>query len=50
MKHWGGTFNQEQWERLVSRVAFHKLSYRVSKDIKNNKDNFYNHVLSLYRH
>ena len=45
MKHWNEPFKQEQWDRLVSKVAFHKLSYRVSDEVRNNKDNYYNHIM-----
>ena len=45
MKHWNEPFKQEQWDRLVSKVAFHKLSHRVSEEVKNNKDNYYNHII-----
>ncbi len=45
MHHLGDTFNKDQWDKLVSRVSFHKLSFRLSDDIKTNKDNYYNYVL-----
>lgn len=45
MRHWNEPFNQEQWDRLVSKVAFHKLSYRVDGKTKNNKNNYYNYIL-----
>ena len=45
MHHLGDAFNKEQWDKLVSKVSFHKLAYRLSDDIKNNKSNYYNYVL-----
>ena len=45
MRHWKETFNQEQWDKLVSKVAFHKLSYRVSESVKSKKDNYFNHII-----
>ena len=45
MKHSNDTFNQEKWDRLVGSVAFHKLSYRISEEVKNNKGNYYNYML-----
>lgn len=45
MHHLGDTFNKEQWDKLVSKVSFHKLAYRLSDDVKTNKDNYYNYVL-----
>lgn len=46
MHHLGDTFNKEKWDKLVSKVSFHKLAYRLSDNIKNNKDNYYNYVLN----
>ena len=48
-RHWNEPFKQEQWDRLVRGVAFHKLSYRVSEAVKNNKENYYHHLLSAIR-
>ena len=45
MHHLGDTFNKEKWDKLVSKVSIHKLTYRLNDDIKNNKDNYYNYVL-----
>lgn len=45
MRHWGQPFRQEAWDRLTAKVSFHKLNYRVSDAIKNDKDNYYNHIL-----
>lgn len=45
MHHLGDTFNKKQWDKLVSKVCFHKLAFRLSDDIKNNKDNYYNYLL-----
>lgn len=50
MKHWNEPFNQEHWDRLVSKVAFHKLSFRVSEETKVNSTNYYNHILSKVIH
>lgn len=49
VSHWNEPFKREKWERLVSMVAFHKLSYRVSEAVKNNKENYYHHLLSAIR-
>ena len=48
LHHWGVTFDQQKWDRLVSNVAFHKLAFRVNKDVLNNKYNYYNYILSEY--
>ena len=47
MRHWNEPFKQEQWDRLVSKVAFHKLSCRVPEQVKNNKGNYYNHIIKV---
>lgn len=47
MRHWNEKFDQEQWDRLVSRVAFHKLSCRVPDEVKKNKNNYYTHMINL---
>ena len=31
VKHWGEPFDEERWQRLVSRVCFHKLTYMPDK-------------------
>ena len=48
MHHLGDKFNQENWDRLIHRVVFHKLSYRVSTEIKEDKDNYYNTIITSY--
>ncbi len=48
LHHWGEDFNQQRWDRLVSNVGFHKLAFRVNKDVVNNKNNYYNYILSEY--
>ena len=50
MHHLGDTFNKEQWDKLVSKVCFHKLAYRLSDNIKNNNDNYYNYVLKSQKY
>ena len=45
MRHWGEPFDQEKWDRLVSRVGFHKLSYRVDRSVMEDKENYYHWIL-----
>ena len=45
MNHWGETFSQKKWDRLTKKVAFHKLTYRVSNEMKKDKENYYNRIL-----
>lgn len=44
-KHWGEMFEQEKWDRLVNQVSLHKLTYIVSKSVKKDKKNYYNHIV-----
>lgn len=48
LHHWGEKFDQRKWNRLTSEVCFHKLAFRVSDSVKNDKDNYYNHILRIY--
>lgn len=48
LHHWEERFNQKKWDRLTSHVCFHKLAFRVKEKIKNNKENYYNYILSEY--
>ena len=47
LHHWGEKFDQKKWDKLTSQVSFHKLAFRVSDTVKNDKENYYNHILSL---
>lgn len=46
--HWGEPFKQEQWDRLTSKVCFHKLAYSVKKEALIGRDNYYHHVINQY--
>lgn len=48
--HWGDKYVKEQWEKLVSRVCFHKLSYNVRKQVKNGEGNYYHYMVDSYLH
>lgn len=48
MRHWNEPFKQEQWDWLVSKVAFHKLSFRPAQEIIKDNNNFYNYILNGY--
>lgn len=48
LHHWEENYNKNKWDRLVANVSFHKLAFRVSKDVQKNKNNYYNHILSDY--
>lgn len=44
-KHWGETFDHEKWDKLVSKVSFHKLTHVISKRTKADPENYYNWIL-----
>lgn len=48
LHHWGEPFHQKKWDRLTKQVAFHKLNFRVSEQIKKDKENYYNRILDDY--
>lgn len=48
LHHWGEKFDQKKWDKLTSQVCFHKLAFRASDEVKNNKENYYNHILKEY--
>lgn len=43
--NWGKEFNQKKWDSLIANVAFHKLTYNVSKEVINGKNNYYHHIM-----
>ena len=47
--HWSEPFNQEQWDRLVGRTNFHKLTYMVEEKVKRDEGNYYNYVINEYK-
>ncbi len=48
LHHWGETFAQQKWDKLVANVSFHKLAFRIGDEVKNNTKNYYNYILSEY--
>lgn len=48
LHHWGEKFDQKKWDKLTSQVCFHKLAFRVGEDVQNNKENYYNYILTEY--
>lgn len=43
--HLGDKFNMANWKKLVSRVCFHKLTYRLDKGITDTPGNFYDMIV-----
>ena len=48
LHHWDEKFDQKKWDKLTSQVCFHKLAFRVGEDVQNNKENYYNYILTEY--
>lgn len=48
LHHWGEKFDQQKWDKLTSKVGFHKLAFRVNENVTDNKENYYNYILSEY--
>ena len=46
--HWDEKFNQKKWDKLVSQVSFHKLAFRMNENVTENKENYFNYILSEY--
>ena len=49
LHHWGEKFDQRKWDRLTNEVCFHKLAFRVSDSVKDDKENYYNYILNQFR-
>lgn len=50
LHRWGERFDQKKWDRLTERVCFHKLAFRVSEKVNENKGDYYNYILNTYSH
>jgi len=48
LHHWGEEFDRRKWDKLTSEVCFHKLAFRVSEEVKKDKENYYNYILTEY--
>ena len=48
LHHWGEKFDQRKWDKLTSGVCFHKLAFKVSQNVIENKENYYNYILTEY--
>ena len=48
LHHWGEKFEQKKWDKLTEKVCSHKLAFRVGEDVQNNKENYYNYILTEY--
>lgn len=43
--HLGEKFVQEKWDRLISKVSFHKLTYRLGTDVTSTPGNYYEKII-----
>lgn len=48
LHHLGEIFDRKKWDKLTSKVCFHKLAFRIPKEIEDNKYNYYNYILNTY--
>ena len=44
--HWTEPFDQCKWDKLTERICFHKLAHQIDEWIYDNKNNYFNHILS----
>ena len=47
--HWDKPYKNEVWEKRLSKVAFHKLTYKIDDGVKNSSGNYYHHILGMYK-
>ncbi len=48
MHHLGDKFDLEKWDKLTQRVCFHKLAFRVSDNVKADKEDYFNKIVQMY--
>lgn len=44
-RHWHEPFDQARWDKLTSRVSFHKLAHQDVEPLEEYPNNYYNHIL-----
>ena len=47
--HLGDEFEEERWNRLISKVCFHKLSYNVKSEVLKRNGNYYHAIVDMYK-
>ena len=45
-RHWTEEFDQQKWDKLTGKTFFHKLAHQIDERIYENKNNYFNHILS----
>lgn len=48
MYHWHEKFDQEKWNKLTSKVCFHKLTFREKNVVVKDTNNYYNMIITTY--
>lgn len=46
LRHWAESFDQAKWDKVTTRVSFHKLAHQVTDEVRNDVLNYYNHIVS----
>ena len=45
LRHWHEPFDQTKWDRVTTCVCFHKLAHQVEEAVREDKNNYYYHIL-----
>lgn len=45
LRHWAEPFDQAKWDKVTTRVSFHKLAHQVTDEVRNDVLNYYNHIV-----
>lgn len=45
LRHWAEPFDQGKWDKVTTRVSFHKLAHQVEESVKRDPGNYYNHII-----
>lgn len=46
--NWWREYKKEKFDKLVSEVSFHKLTYKVEDNVVKDKNNYYNYIIRHY--
>lgn len=49
MNHWHEPFVQAKWDKLTSKVCFHKLSNRPKSNVLNQDGNYYKKIIEAFK-
>ncbi len=48
LRHWEEPFDQEKWDKVTTRVCFHKLAHQVDGVVKEDRGNYYSYIIGEY--